>query len=72
MKPMLRGVTPKGTREAVREEMLGVIADARGTVGARKRANASRIARMLKKAWAEDGQAVQDLRSFSKTYCGGP
>lgn len=72
MKPLLRGITPKGTREAVREEMLSVIADAQGTVGARKRANAGRIARMLKKAWCEDGQAVHDLRNFAKTYCGSP
>ncbi|KAF5314295.1 hypothetical protein D9619_011866 [Psilocybe cf. subviscida] len=71
MKPMLRGVTPKGMREAVREEMLSVITDARGAVGARKRANAGRIAHMLKKAWREDGQAVQDLQQFAKTYCGG-
>lgn len=72
MKPMLRGVTPKGTREAVREEMHSIIADAQGPVGARKRANAGRIARMLKKAWCEDGQAVQDLQMFAKTYCARP
>lgn len=62
-------MTPKSTREAVREEILAVVDDARGAVGKRKRANARRIQGILKKGWTEDGLAVKDLKRFVELYC---
>lgn len=62
-------MAPQGTREAVREEILAVVDDARGAVGKRKRANARRIQGILKKAWTEGGLAVRDLKRFVDLYC---
>jgi hypothetical protein len=62
-------MAPKGTREAVRAEILAVVDDARGAVGRRKRANARRIQGILRKAWTADGLAVRDVQRFVDLYC---
>ncbi|KAF8583172.1 glycosyltransferase family 1 protein [Ramaria rubella] len=64
LKPLHRGVTPKGTIEAVAAEARDIIRRALGPEGARKRKNAEKLRDDMRKEWEEGGNALKNLREF--------
>jgi len=69
LKPMYgTGRVPRGTREAVGNEIREIIDECRGEVGREKRRNAQRLKGELAEAWGEDGVARAALRAFLERY----
>ncbi|KAF8965570.1 hypothetical protein BDZ97DRAFT_1757126 [Flammula alnicola] len=65
MKPMLRhGRAPKGTREAVGDEMRQVIDDCRGPKGEAMRQNAERLKKEFARSWEDGGEGKRELQHF--------
>lgn len=62
------GQTPKGTREAVGEEIRRVLDAARGEKGKELRKNAERLKGEFAAAWEEGGTAKNALREFLEKY----
>ncbi|KAF8577033.1 glycosyltransferase family 1 protein [Ramaria rubella] len=69
LKPLHRGVTPKGTIEAVAAEARDVFQRARGPEGLRKRKNAEKLRDDMRKEWEEGGNALKNLRKFLGDLC---
>ncbi|KAF8583155.1 glycosyltransferase family 1 protein [Ramaria rubella] len=69
LRPLHRGVTPKGTIEAVAAEARDVLRRAQGPEGARKRRNAKKLRDDLRKEWDEGGNALTNLRQFLDNLC---
>ncbi|KAH9476235.1 UDP-glycosyltransferase 74G1 [Psilocybe cubensis] len=68
-KPLLRlGHGPKGTREAVGEEIREVIDSCRGEKGALLRENALKVKEAFAKTWEEGGDAINEFRKFASAY----
>ncbi|KAF8965569.1 UDP-Glycosyltransferase/glycogen phosphorylase [Flammula alnicola] len=69
MKPMLRhGRAPKGTREAVGDEMRQVIDDCRGPKGETMRQNAEQLKKEFARSWEEGGEGKRELQAFLQQY----
>ncbi|KAF8591633.1 glycosyltransferase family 1 protein [Ramaria rubella] len=62
------GTTPAGTLEAVRAEFRDVLSNARGKIGARKRANAQKVLEQLEAAWEEGGVSRETMTRFVKKF----
>ncbi|KAF8592151.1 glycosyltransferase family 1 protein [Ramaria rubella] len=69
LRPLHRGVTPKGTIEAVAAEARDILRRAQGPEGARKRRNAEKLRDGFRKDWDEGGNALMDLRKFLDDLC---
>ncbi|KAF8575272.1 glycosyltransferase family 1 protein [Ramaria rubella] len=69
LRPLYRGVTPKGTVEAVAAEARDIIQRARGPEGTRKRKNAETLRANLRADWEDEGTALRDLRRFLSDVC---
>ncbi|KAF8965577.1 CobB/CobQ-like glutamine amidotransferase domain-containing protein [Flammula alnicola] len=70
MKPMLRhGRAPKGTREAVGDEMRQVIDDCRGPKGETMRQNAEQLKKKFARSWEEGGEGKRELQAFLENCC---
>ncbi|KAG5650746.1 hypothetical protein H0H81_011177 [Sphagnurus paluster] len=69
LRPIYRnGKTPKGTREAVGEEIRYVVDMCRGPEGEELRRNAERLKVEFNCAWEEGGSARLAMRQFLKDY----
>ncbi|KAG5650748.1 hypothetical protein H0H81_011179, partial [Sphagnurus paluster] len=66
------GKIPKGTREAVGEEIRRVLDACQSKEGAEMRANAERIKTEFKLAWEEGGHAKLAMRHFLEDYAQRP
>jgi len=64
LKPLFRGITPKGTIDAVESELYDVLRNAKGPVGDRKRRNAHVLRNAMMSELAEDGDAIKNLRKL--------
>jgi hypothetical protein len=62
------GKTAKGTLEAFKEEINGILDDLASDVGKRKKANAKKYQQEIAKAWGEGGVGRQALNELTKTY----
>ncbi|GJJ12806.1 hypothetical protein Clacol_007051 [Clathrus columnatus] len=67
-KPLHRGYTPRGTIEAVEEEIETVLQNAFGLDGEEKRRNAEAFKEEISHLWDADGEARLELRRFIKDY----
>lgn len=69
LKPMYRGVQPKGTEEALRAEMKVILKDAFGGEGGkRKRANILACQEKVKAGLQEGGASQVDFLKFVEDY----
>ncbi|KAG5650553.1 hypothetical protein H0H81_011834 [Sphagnurus paluster] len=69
LRPIYRnGKTPKGTREAVGEEIRRVLDICRGPEGEELRRNAERLKVQFNHAWKEGGSAKLAMRQFLEDY----
>jgi hypothetical protein len=69
LKPLHRlGRAPRGTPEAVKEEMQDIVKQMLGEVGKRKRDNAQKVQGELTKAWEDDGPATRSLTALMEFY----
>ncbi|KAF8513900.1 hypothetical protein BU17DRAFT_52958, partial [Hysterangium stoloniferum] len=68
-KPLHRGCVRVGTDAALENEIRGVLRDARGSIGEKKRKNVHRIRDVMKGAWDEGGDALGELKSLLKDLC---
>ncbi|GJJ12775.1 hypothetical protein Clacol_007020 [Clathrus columnatus] len=64
LKPLHRGITPRGTMEAVEEEFRGILEKLWSSDGQAKREDAQEIQRKFSTLWDEDGESRKDLRRF--------
>jgi len=64
LKPLFRGITPKGTIDAVESEFYEVLRNAKGPVGDMKRRNAHVLRNAMMSELAEDGDAIKNLRKL--------
>jgi len=64
LKPLFRGITPKGTIDAVESEFYEVFRNAKGPVGHRKRQNAHVLRDAMIAELVEDGDNMKNLRKM--------
>lgn len=69
LRPLLRGIQPRGTLEAVEVEARKVFQAARGSDGERKRHNARAMRDKMNRAWEEGGDAANELSRFFSDEC---
>lgn len=68
LKPLHRGITPRGTIDAVEEEFRGVLKQAWSSDGQQKREKAEELRRKLSNLWDKDGESVKELRRLIADY----
>lgn len=68
LRPLRRGIKPKGTLEAVDEEIRSLFTKAWGADGAQKRKNAQAMKKKLDVAWDENGEARIELLQFLEKF----
>lgn len=69
LKPVYRtGRTPVGTADAIRAEVVGVLSQAFGKDGARKRANIMRLREATLAAWAEQGSSRRAMERLIDSF----
>ncbi|GJJ16167.1 hypothetical protein Clacol_010447 [Clathrus columnatus] len=69
LKPMYRGCQPKGTMEALQEEVRTVLQEAfHGKEGLRKRKNIQELREKIKDGLKENGDTTKDLMRFIEEY----
>lgn len=68
LKPMYRGITPKGTLEALEEEVRTILQKAFGEDGRQKRENIQQLKEKIKAELREGGDSSVDLNKFVKDY----
>lgn len=68
VRPLLRGVHPEGTLEAIEKEARSVFNKARGLDGAQKRKNIQTLSKKVNAAWGEHGEARKELRRFLSEF----
>lgn len=68
LNPMYRGITPKGTLEALEEEVRTILQKAFGEDGRQKRENIRQLKEKIKAGWREDGDSSVDLKKFIKDF----
>ncbi|KAF7342108.1 Glycosyltransferase family 1 protein [Mycena venus] len=71
LQPLFSGQVPKGTREAVREELERTIDACRSEIGEKKREKAYRLKTEFSTAWEIGGSAKTGINTFLERFVSG-
>ncbi|GJJ12768.1 hypothetical protein Clacol_007013 [Clathrus columnatus] len=68
LKPLYRGITPRGTMDAIEEEFRDILQKLHGSDGEEKRNNAQEFQRKFQTLWEEKGESRKELLRFITDY----
>lgn len=68
LRPLHRGIQPKGTLDAIEKEAQSIFTRAWGPDGALKRERIQLLKEKVSTAWNEDGESRNEFRKLLKKY----